>query len=435
MSWFDKNKLFEKLIFFSWVLILFFCLFFLSFTSHAETVSNGDLPYNVFSNRGLNTCIPDEALEIAITKIEQTFRETYNQTDDISYICFTNDGIMSGVLYDIMVIPNPVIYTSVSDSFNYRTNSVIVQASGFQVFRVEVKTDLSVAWRTLNAGLDATLLGSSATSELNGGTFTPRYPFYMYGVDELVSPSGVVVFTNEDPIVPIVTGHATPPDIIDEPIFPTGHARPTQVPQLTINNYTWTTPPTPDFTTLEDSAESIYNYLFWLGSNLIGAIGNIVSNIQNVGIFLAQTLQYYLGLIIDAIKNSINTFYNNMVSLFEPIASAISYITEPLVLEEVESSLQNSDTYEFITVATSSFTTFKNFFDNINVPSTLSFHIPYTILSQSGYIDFDFGWYANIRNSVIPWIIGFLYAGFGLAVFRTIPSIIHGVSGILQKGG
>ena len=448
MNWFDRNNFFEKLMIFSWIFFLFFCLFLLSFTSHASDVSNYDLPFVVPNHTGLNSCMD---IETVVTVYESYFvpnvQPYYPTTDFTKALLFLNDAPNPNNegFIQVIVIPNPTISTSFANDGQYEnfdiTSSQIVVSPGGRDFTMNLNLDRTISNMYVGSNQfdgSVNIFGTHNTITNAYGTTTIHYPFLLYGLDELKDSSGnYVVLTNIVPEQPVVipTGHATPPDTIDEPFFPTGHARPTQVPQLTINNYTWTTPPTPDFSSLEDTAESIYNYLSWLGSNLIGAIGNIVTNIQNVGNFIAQTLQYYLGLIIDAIKNSINTFYNNMVSLFEPIASAINYITEPLDTDRLEASVQDSNTYEFVTVSTTGYTTFKNFFDNITVPSTLSFHIPYTILTQSGYIDFDFGWYSDIRDSVLPWIIGFLYAGFGLAVFRTIPSIIHGVSGILQKGG
>lgn len=429
MNWFDKNKFLEKLLVLSWVVFLFFCLWLLSFTSRAANTSNTEIPYIVPNWRNANSCIPDSAIEAAEVRYINDVRNYFGYSGDLFYLCYTTDGIVYNDRYQIFFITNPTITSNIVSDFDFTSGNITVYSNNIQVICVFVRmSDFYVTGDAINLGSQVNLCGSSATTSLNGGNLTPRYPFYMVGTDEIKSANDNVIFTNIAPVV-IPTGHATQPDPIEDPFFPTGHARPNQVPQLTINNYTWTTPPTPDFSTLEDTAESIYNYLYWLGSNLIGAIGNIVTNIQNVGNFLAQTLQYYLGLIIDAIKNSINTFYNNMVSLFEPIATAVNYITQPLDENIINDTLnQTSFSSDFSFVKTN-FTTFANQFNSISEPSSYKIPIHFeniTMFSDVGIQYIDLGWLNSVKSLLRAFLWMVTTYGLIAAIFDAIPNYING---------
>lgn len=266
-----------------------------------------------------------------------------------------------------------------------------------------------------------------------------NYPFvYLNGV--LWTPSynnvdGQIVFTNF--ATPIInTGGAILPGPFFVPDYPSGTNAPDKVPSVyNPTSYNWTTPPSFDNSSVLNALESLKDLYLWMAGNIEGAFDNLIDNIGGFFKYIGDTIQYYGNAIIDTLNNGIQTFYNNMKSLIEPIVEKFNYITEPLDLDRVESFLQSSTTYSLVSVGSSLKNTFSNYFDSITAPSTLSFHIPYNILTKSGYIDFNFGWYADIRDDVLPWIVGFLYMGFGLALFRSFPSIIHGVSGILQKGG
>ena len=243
--------------------------------------------------------------------------------------------------------------------------------------------------------------------------------------------SDTPVFANAVPSVPITIGHATEPSEFDDPVYDTGHAKPDKVPQLTINNYTWTTAPTPDFSTLEDTAESIYNYLAWLGSNLIGFFSNLISNLGAIGNYIGSTIQYYGNLIISNIQNGIQNFYDNMVSLFEPIADTISKIgviaativalgsdengvfsipvlTQTLFLPDQEDVSEIIAANDSLHIAS----TIDIFVDKVwvnensiiktlqNVPPSKKFHIPSCIYHgvQIGNFDIDFSWFEPYKT-------------------------------------
>lgn len=240
------------------------------------------------------------------------------------------------------------------------------------------------------------------------------------------------VFVNE--LIPVIsTGHATPPDFTDNDL---------SVDDSILNPPTWQTPSNPPTFDSSNIPQSIYNIIQWGIADPNGPFNIIKNNMQNAVGWLVNVISGYGQAIINNIQYSIENLYDNFVSLFEPLFDSISgisdkldYFFEPLDVDDVISGIEDTTLYSVISVGSDFKNTFQDYFNSITVPDTLVFHVPYTILTKNGVIDIDFSWYPGVRDSIVPWIIGFLYAGFGLAIFRSFPSIIHGVSGILQKGG
>ena len=429
------KELFTNLLLpFSWVFILVFCCFLFAFTSHAESVTNGDLPYNVPDFRGANNCIPDLAIEMARDRAIDTIQNYYGYTGDVYFLMFTNDGIINNYIYDVMIIPMPTINYNVSSTSNFRESYYTVTSNYVPMFRVGVLLNFDHTERNLNAGNGANLLGSVATSSLNGETFTPRYPFYMYGAEEIAATNGTVIFTNIEPVVPIGTGHATPPDTFDDPVYNTGHSRPDHVPQLTINNYTWTTPPTPDLSTLENTAKSIFDLLHWLVNNLVGEFSNLITNLQNIGNFIGSTIQYYGNLIISTIQNGITTFYNNMVSLFEPIANAISYISEPVSGTVIYDNISGTTLIQSINSVDTALSTFQGTFTGLSEPNSFVIPIHLENLPSSWFgtqsVQYlDLSW---INSDMRTLIRGFMWAIITYALFITI---VDSIANYINGGG
>lgn len=342
-----------------WAFILVLCVFVLSSTVNAATGSNGELPYNVPDFRGANNVIPDLAIEMARDRAIDTIQNYYGYTGDISFIMFTNDGIINNYIYDVMVIPMPSINYNIAPTSNYRESAYFVTANYVPMFRVGVLLNFDHTERNLNAGNGANLCGSVATSELNGETFTPRYPFYMYGIEELSSTNGTVIFTNIQP-VNIPLGHATQPINNPENIINGLDGHKIQKPTFpTINNYSWTTYNNPpiDTSTVETLLESIFDSMVYnfsyLFTNLGGLFANLINNIGDLIEFVVDSIYYAVNNIVSAIQDFATDFYNNMVSLFEPIAENIKTLREkieefadlfihPFDEEEFEEQIENS---------------------------------------------------------------------------------------------
>ena len=424
MNWFDKNKFFEKLIVLSWVFFLFSCLFLLSFTSHASVPQSSSLPF----------MIDCDAWSDSQGYSLQDLQDFYDDRWGSYYPCdFSSDDVL---IYETNEFSNwyqtYIYYTIIYVPYDLSNYSYDIDLNGtsYNSFDFDINY-ASFTMRGYNRivfnssrGYNDPQLWTNSTNSFNIFYNSNNTVTYISNNFDYFNDSDYPVLARVVPLV--ITGHAIPPDFSD--------------PDLDINthfpsSFIWQYPSNPPLFDSSDIPKSIYNIIEWGLKDPNGPFHCLENNLKNSLDFLGDSIKALGESINKNLQNQMSNLYDNFVSLLEPISDSLNYIREPLDVNELESNLVNSDVYELVTVGSSSYTTFINFFNNITVPSTLSFHIPYTILTQSGYIDFDFGWYANIRDSVIPWIVGFLYAGFGLAVFRSIPSIINGVSGILQKGG
>lgn len=278
---------------------------------------------------------------------------------------------------------------------------------------------------------------SNNSSTINGISGNGNTPSWWSGLESSNYNSGIDYVSN----FTLYTNNSDTRQIVllydDGVSIPEGDTARDDMEKPDINDYIpdWSDTPIFDGSSVENALQSVYNGVVWLGDNIKGTI-------TGIGEYISDTLRWGLQRVIDTIrdkiddlKSSINGFLSSINGFLSDIKGFVNYITEPLDLNEVESALSGSTSYGLVSVGVSFKNTFNDYFDSITAPTSLSFHIPYTILTKSGYIDFDFSWYAGIRDSVLPWIVGFLYAGFGLALFRSFPSIVHGISGVLQKGG
>lgn len=440
----DKDLILHRILigalYLLWGFILLFCtLLLFATTGHCASFSNYNLPFNVAQNSGLNSCLD---IDTVITVYESYFvpnvQPYFPNTDFTKSLLFlvdppnpNNEGFVQ-----VIVIPNPTIVTTFSndgqyENFDITSNEIYVRPGG-RDFTMNLQIDRSIS--NMYAGSnqfdgDVFIFGSHNTITNVYGNTTIRYPFLLYGLDELKDGSGnYVVLTNNSPVV-IPTGHATPPDEFDDPIYPTGSTIPSHVPNLTINNYTWTTVPTPDFSTLEKTAESIYNFLQWLGSNLMGALTNLVNNLSNIGEFIGQTIQYFCTLIIKTIQNGITNFYNNMVSLFEPIASTINYIGQPFDSTALIDAFESMQIYNDYDRCGQLIDDAFGFFDDISEPNTFTIPIDLrsiTILHQTEILYFDLGWINSAKNIIRAFMWTVTTFGLLYTVIDSIPDYLQG---------
>ena len=408
-NWFDKNKFFEKLLVLTWVLFFFFCLFLLSFTSHAS--QNQDY-FPMYQN--YNGHFSEE--------LKQNIATRFNSTDNYVFVYYHYFNPNSGYgryYYYYLAFPKSSTGMWYGEKYSNLQQFSLYQGGQTNFLQGSFYCDR----RTPN-----TIEG--LTSSDNPGQ-------WMQGLDSSNYNSSIDYVSNFQ----IFTNNTSAKQIVllydDGVSIPDGDTARDDMEKPDINDYIpdWSTPPSFDNSSVENALESVYDIVIWLGNN-------VKDTIVGSGKYIVDSVMWGLQRIIDTIrdkiddlKNSINGFLSSINGFLSDTKGFFVYLIEPLDVTELENNVSSSNIYQLISVASSGYSTYKNFFDNISVPTTLSFHIPYTILTHSGYIDFNFGWYSNIKDSVLPWIIGFLYAGFGLAVFRSIPSIINGVSGILTKGG
>ena len=427
-NWFDKNKFFEKLLILTWVVFLFICIGLLSFTSHAES---SYFPMN----QDDNDLIPDSYYSVFDSYLDAENNyifikiNLYN-TNYHSYYWVTVSKDQGSMIYGEISNngQNFSLYNSGSGG-TYRNGRITFQKSNGAV-------------------------ASFDTYNQNAFTNFSNMPSSLYDTNKayisnfkLMSNSGenavVVLKYGADDPEPIGQGHATPPDPFEDPTLATGsnHNLPREVPESpTIINYSWTTynSPTIDTTNVESLLESliyVINYLAgWLHDNLAAEFQNLISNITTLINYIGETIQYYGGLIISNIQNGIETFYNNMVSLFEPISAKIDYLTEPVDGTIIYDNISGTSIVSSISTINTSLTAFETSFNNLSEPSsfTIPIHLEnlpsaYFGTQTTQYI--DLGIIGSTEKGLIR---TFMWA---LVTYSLFITIVDSVSNYINGGG
>lgn len=172
------------------------------------------------------------------------------------------------------------------------------------------------------------LLGRSSENKNNYG-MTFNVPFLL-GDD--IYYNGEPIFANGVPTIPddpLITGIAVVPPQPFIPEYLTGDSAPQNVPpSYTINNYTWTTAPTFDGSSVINGIQSIKDTLEWLSNNLHNELSNLGNNIKSGFEYVGKTFQYYGNAIIETMNNAIQNLYENFVALLEPIVSDLNTIKQ-----------------------------------------------------------------------------------------------------------
>lgn len=435
------HKIAYKLIF-SFAFLLFF-LFAFTFKGYAATTSNGDLPYVVPSGLNINTYATSQIIDYAKYNYEN-YMSTFEPNVTVnSYLVFTTDGFYNDSIYSFIFVTNPTIEDSYSDSLNFYDNTIRVHSNGSDIHTLVMGANGDF-WGMSNNGTIADLCGNSSTITTAVGTFTPRYPFLLVGVDELLSSNDVIIFTNNVPYSPNVPtqGHATQPTNNPNNFINGSNGQPiTRPTQPTINNYNWTTYNAPpiDTTSLESLVESLIDNVVYgfeyLKDNLSGEFSNLINNIESLINYVVLSLENGFNKVIQAIQDVMTDLYNNFVSLFEPITEQLSYITQPFDSSNFESQLNNTSAMNILNVCSTSFDTFKSTFTNVSEPESyilqLDFNMPSTSILSSYIVDgeINFNWLIPLKSVYRPllWILFIAFAF--ISILTNIGNYLKGFSG------
>ena len=404
------------------ILINAFCfmLFYLDGHCASEEPIAYELPYNFYVFDANNT--------YCVTYNEDFILAGINWNSDIAgynwdnYIAVPIEVYTNYNEVEVRYFFNPSIEYDVPEDINFFNTGITITYDNFVGFTIDYYSENEPvhfhSWGSGGSGT-ITVCGSFLPNDqYNGYSIQRFYPYY--STDDLYDTNGDLIFGYITSPV-INNGHATPPGIHQNPYFnPNSHAQPPQEvpPQITINNYTWTTPTPPAFddTGIIEGLESlgnIFNYLIgWLLENIVGLVQNAMGNIKALFEYIGENIQYYGGLIISNIQNLIDTFYNNMVSLVEPIAENIGqtkeeitdikeFFTKPLDTQELDEQLGNSSFVTAYNGIKTEITDFFGQFSDIDEPQTIVWEIDLTDLWFNGgvsYLDF------SIIAPVLPFI-------------------------------
>ena len=306
-NWFDKHKFFESLLVMTWVFFLFFCLFLLSFTSHGATIDEFDQYYPIHQNQDANG---DSFYNTAILDYIDNYFDNENNYIISYFSNYHSNG--QKVFYVYVINKQAGFYGELKTDIRY-----------FQIYSIG-------SGQTAHAyGLIISDDGSNPYVWASTDSV-----FYNLGYSNCYA-SNFILYTNNNPETQrvlllwgdveegdVFTGHATPPDPYVEPILAQGsnYTLPHEVPESpTINNYTWITyaPPTVDNSTLENLLESLvdivkYNATY-ISTNVSNEFNTLITAIKELGDYIVKTIQYYVGLVNDNIKNGFTNLYDNIV--------------------------------------------------------------------------------------------------------------------------
>lgn len=330
-----KGRKIDKKAFIEWFLVIitgiiinFLCVLIFSFTSNAS--GEVELPeYPFIIDFGQNPT------ELSLEDIQSGFSIGFGNLpqDYVLYCASVDQGYFNGPhgwdyydFYTYVVSVNPIfeypLTLDVNSSSYYITNST--------EYRFDYYTH-SGTW------------GSFATYS----NIRHQYAYYymaqglgyiLYGTEEEYYSTDDILVWEYEHAAPIETGHATHPHFDGlHPHYGNTVTPPSDVPPTyTVNNYSWTTYNNPPIDNSSTNAllESIFDILSYnagyLQTNISNEFDNLILNIKGLVDYLGQTLQYYGDLIIANIQNGIQNFYDNMVSLIEPIYDKISALQEKL---------------------------------------------------------------------------------------------------------
>lgn len=406
-----------------WVFSFIVIIFMMTFTSHAEETY--DLPYVVELWDNNFTFYTDTSLDVAVAYY---YSDLYPNASEV--LVFTTDGFLGSGAIQYLFIGDPYINYDVPSDLDYTTTGITI-SSPYPVFRVGVYSDGRMSGTSSQGYQYASLFGISSVVTTANGNYIPRYPFY-YDGEGIYDTNDDLIIIQDFPITPIDIGAAVLPGVFQDPIFQNGQTPPSQVPEITINNYSWTTAPTPDFSTLEDTANSIYDLVKWLGDNLKAELSNLVQNIENLGKYIGETIQYYGGMIIKEIQNGIQTFYNNMVSLVQPIFEKIDYITTPLEVDVIWDNISTTSLVTNISTIQTSLTSFQGAFTGVAEPNEYKIPIHFENLPSTWfgnqttqYIDLGII-NGTVKDGLRLFVWAMVTYGLVVTIFDSIANYING---------
>lgn len=270
------------------------------------------------------------------------------------------------------------------------------------------------------------------------------YGYLLFGTEEeYISTDNVVVWAHRhnDPVINTGVAVVPPPFIVPE--YLTGDTAPTTVPpSYTINNYTWTTAPTFDGSSVINGIQSIKDTLEWLADNIKNSISNLLNNLKGLAEYIGKTIQYYGNAIIQTINNAIQNFYDNMVALIEPIVSDLNELKQnfldfadlfinPFDEEEFEEQIDNCQLITQYEELKDNSAIIREVFANAVERDTFVIYIDF----ENPFADrehkiihgqISFNWLVPLRSIYRPFLTVFTLLECFVGGFRLLGNIIGG---------
>lgn len=441
-----------------WVFSFIIIILIMSFRVNAESpqVYDGSLPYKYEYIDDLNTWARYNDLGDTLLSSIESYGLPINDDDyvliltDFGFYADEQHGSTTYHIYRAWFSLYPIeeFTTSTSNIFqNQATYNVI---SSKTAYHFGVHFDVYGGFAPIvfnvnnNPTISATLFGhqsGSATIIPNSDPFvvTSNVPFY-FSKSFFYNSSLVLEY---EPISPINVGVAIIPPEALTPDYPTGTTPPTQVPPVyTSTDYTWTTPPTFDGSTVENAIGSLQNLVGWLANNLKEEFKNLTSNLKGFFEYIGKTIQYYGNAILETLNNFIQNFYDNMKSLFEPMFDTLQDIKDKIVefadlfihpfdKEEFEKQINSCQLITQYNELLDNCEVLQQIFDETSEPDSFILYIDFEnpfADSEHKIIhgEINFNWLVPLRPVYRPFLQVFVLIECFVGGFRILGNIIGG---------
>lgn len=358
--------------------LFFLSMFFMFFSSKVSAADpTGELPYYVNSVDFVNA--DDYTLE--------NLQEFYNNRWGAYYpLDFSSEGviifnyrqIVNEIPYDFtnIIVPNSSNsyyyfndWSNPFSLFDYENDYVRINFVGyssitFSKYRNQYNDPSLNVWN--NSFNTFIFHGYNYPDYVKGDFFDNSYS------GSLTIGSNIVI-TDNVPFSPDIPtqGHATPP------INDTGHYIPgvnPQKPNITLFNPTTPNYPNVDNTntdTLLESLISIVVYGFsFNGDRLKDSVNYITGTQSDLVDYIVDSINRAQNNIIGAIQDFADDFYNNMVSLFEPITQQLAYITQEVDADLITQGIENTSLHNDYSSIVGVKDTFVSVFTDTQEPET-----------------------------------------------------------------
>lgn len=419
-----------------WVFSFLVIIFMMTFTAHAA--SDHPLPFQSNFVGAYQSYFANNP--VSLTTIEDYYANTISSNNYENYAIFIyEDTVNSSTIYlrsflltsdnvDYLVPYNEFNNTISIDDFDDFSKDYFVFNSTVRMKKWQIKKSdfsLSSGSSTLVQVSNFQLFGNHS---VNNYGLTYCYPIYVHGS---LSLDGKLVLASNVNVVDV--GVAILPGQFFEPQYPSGSSGPSQVPPtFTSSDYTWTTPPSFDGSTVENAIGSLTNLVGWLSNNLKEEFKNLTDNLEGFFKYIGDTIQYYGNAIIETLNNGIQTFYNNMKSLVETISNQIEYIKEPLDQDVIWDNISTTSLVTNINTISTSLNSFQAAFTGVSEPSsyTIPIHLENLPSNWFGnqttqYIDLGVI-NGTVKDGLRLFVWAMVTYGLVVTIFDSIANYING---------
>ena len=396
-----KDKFFEKLLIFSWIFMLFFCLALLSFTSHAA----GEQDYFPMEQNKNNHFGQNE-----ISTISSTFND-----DDYYIFVMYNDYNYYLIRYPKADKVNGMICGEKSNNLQTFSLYQVGSLTSVQAYKFQFLYGNIVNQQTLSPPFN----------------YFQNFPSSNYNsnVDYI---SNYIIFTNNTAAKKIVLLYDIEPEYDDEG----NDTYPNNFDQPDIGNYYDPgSAPSFDGSTVENAVESLYNLWKWyisddkglpglfkyLKDSINWAIQKVINNIRNKLEEVAIELQ-----------EAIEDFSETVSGYLDDIKDYFDYVTEPVDSDVIYDNISGTSLVGNITTIQSSLTSFQTSFNSVSEPNEYKIAIHLENLPQSyfgiqtvQYIDLGVI-NGDVKAALRMFVWAMVTYGLVITIFDSISNYING---------